>query len=161
MAKQIPLTRGLFATVDDEDFPWLSEIKWHAHFERASSGFRAYCHVPGTKNKTKQMVHFILQPKDGLIVDHINRNMLDNRRGNLRYATRQQNSQNRIRRNKSGLPAGIFKSGSGFGARITHPNGTREYLGYFKTEQLAHEVYVRKNIEVFGEFSPYAHALSA
>ena len=30
--KRIPLTRGLFTTVDDEDYEWLMQWKWHAFY---------------------------------------------------------------------------------------------------------------------------------
>lgn len=69
------------------------------------------------------------------VLDHINRDTLDNRIDNLREATQRQNSQNTKR-----TPKGCFKQGSRYYARIRVESGTLS-LGGFDTEEEATEAY--------------------
>ncbi len=55
------------------------------------------------KNKSIPLTHYIMHACEGEIVDHKNRNPLDNRRCNLRVATPRQNSLNRKLKNNTGL----------------------------------------------------------
>src|SRR5687768_11145590 len=92
MTKQISLTQGKFATVDDADFDHLNQWKWHfSHYGYArrttSSRFG--------RQKFIFMHREIMQAPDGMDVDHINCNKLDNRRQNLRLCTRADNLRNR------------------------------------------------------------------
>jgi hypothetical protein len=90
----ILLTGGYAAVVDDDDYESLNSFKWHAH--RASS--RIYARR-NTSVLGKQIhVHMsrqILDATAGTIVDHINRDTLDNRRLNLRFVTKSQSDWNR------------------------------------------------------------------
>lgn len=85
MAK-IKLTMGFEAIVDDEDFDYLSQWKWHY-----KSGYAE------TQNNCKHfyMHRIINKTPTGLLTDHINRNKLDNRKTNLRTGDKRLNSINR------------------------------------------------------------------
>lgn len=91
--KKIPLSQGKFAIVDDEDFEFLSQWKWHLH----KDGYAARTQwLPDTGGKKKNfMMHRVLNKTPiGMHTDHINNIRLDNRRKNLRTATRAQNYMN-------------------------------------------------------------------
>lgn len=84
-------------------------------------------------------------------VDHKNTNPIDNRWTNLRKATHKENNQNKDFRkpNKLKLVGAFFHKASGlWRADIQHRT-----IGYFKTEQEAHEAYKRAAIEIYGEFA--------
>lgn len=83
--KKIHLTQGKYAIVDDGDYEYLMQWKWYYN-----SGYA----VRGANPKI--MMHRVINcTPDELDTDHINQNRLDNRRCNLRNATRAQNCVNR------------------------------------------------------------------
>ena len=86
----------------------------------------------------------IIDLPDHLVVDHINHNGLDNRKANLRPATRMQNSYNRIyfRKSKLSKYTGVswHKQKKKWFAQIRY-NGQRKFLGYFKDEIHAAKAY--------------------
>ncbi len=95
---RIPLTRGKYAIVDPDDYRRLSKHKWYA----AGSPGNCYYAVRAviTKNGKKRRLHMhreVIKAPDNLLVDHINRNSLDNRKANLRPATPSQNGRNRAK----------------------------------------------------------------
>lgn len=157
MPTTIRLTRGQVAIVDEVDHARLSQYKWYAHYNKPSGQWRACRHVAGTRHEALEMSAELMGARAGLVVDHENRNTLDYRRDNLRWATWQQNCRNRVRANKH-LP-GVFKNGAGFSARITVAKGVRRCLGWFTTAEAAHEVYKQATKHYFGEFSAYHHAV--
>jgi len=91
--RRIKLTRGKYTLVDPEDFERLNQYKWYC----THNGY-AKRTVPKRLVKGKQkyaLMHRELCPvSDGMVIDHINRNPSDNRKANLRPATRQQNCWN-------------------------------------------------------------------
>lgn len=97
--KKIPLANTAIVTlVDDQDYGMLVKYKWH----RARGANTLYAARTGSKNETsgrsKVLMHRqILDPNylEQCDIDHINRNGLDNRRSNLRFATRSENMLNR------------------------------------------------------------------
>ena len=105
--RQIPLSRGLFATVDAADYDWLNQWKWSAL--KTKGGFYACRTV--TENGKQRMIlmhRFIMDAPKGKIVDHRNRDTLDYRRDNLRIGTQGQNCLNRCA-NKTGKKTSRFK----------------------------------------------------
>lgn len=124
--KLIPLTQGYQAFVDDEDYKELSKHRWYYHDGYADS----------TKGK---MHRIIMAAKKGAEVDHVNRNKLDNRKSNLRIATRSQNNHNvGLRKDNTSGQKGVsyFKPRNSWVARI-QIEGKRFYLGSFKNRDQA------------------------
>ena len=100
--RRIKLTQGRFAIVDPEDFERLNQYKWFcSHYGYAARK------IPKKFRKGKEthvLMHRELCPvPDEMVVDHVNRNPGDNRKANLRPATKQQNSWNsKIKKKRRG-----------------------------------------------------------
>lgn len=89
------------------------------------------------------------------LVDHKNRDTADNRLSNLRLATHSENQQNLRRRKSEGLKGASWcKRYLAWHACIAL-NRKRKHLGYFPTEEEAHEAYKRAAAEMFGEFARF------
>lgn len=89
--KEIPLTKGFVALVDDEDYDWLMWWKWCYH-----SGGYARCMGKDKPYRASFFMHrLILNAQPGIQVDHINGDKLDNCRCNLRLVNSLQNNWNR------------------------------------------------------------------
>lgn len=124
--KEIRLGKsGKFALVDVDDFERLSQFNWS--YASAHKGYSLRREQIGTKDgkmqfKTVFMHREILQAPEGLVVDHINGISLDNRKSNLRIATRAQNLQAKsgMRNNTSGYRGVSFNKALGkWGAYIS------------------------------------------
>jgi hypothetical protein len=109
-----------------------------------------YCqvHLNGEKNGEKVMYHNIIwilsTGKDipsGLMIDHINGNKLDSRMENMRLVTNRVNGQNmKVHRDGQLVGCSFDKRAKRYKPQI-QINSKLIYLGYFKTEQEAHEAY--------------------
>ena len=140
--KEIALTQGQIAIVDDEDFQGLSEFKWCAMLDPCTGGFYAGRNTRRTSGKrtTEKMHRHILglQHGDKRQGDHINHKGLDNRRENLRVVTHRRNGENRLHKSKYGV-------GISFEAHLkSRPfklsaiiDGKRRRLGRFNTAEEA------------------------
>jgi len=98
-------------------------------------------------------LHFIENPNNYQIVDHINGNKRDNSIVNLRWITLSGNNRNTKNRGKH--MKGVYfdqKNHKKFIARITIGN-ERKYLGYFDTELEAHEAYMKEYNEIMDKFN--------
>jgi hypothetical protein len=105
--KEIQLTQGKVALVDDEDFEYLNQFKWYANEWKRG---KLYAVRNVRKNKKYigyESMHRLLTKNNDkkLVTDHINGNTLDNRKSNLRICTISENSKNRkiSINNKSGF----------------------------------------------------------
>lgn len=152
--KIIPLTQGKVALVSDRDWSLVRKYKWCAYKTRW--GWRA-CRgqwVPDTKTTRIILMHrYLLNAQDGEEIDHRNRNPLDNRRCNLRRASRSQNEAN-IAKHKDNISGhkGVSRNHSNWTARIFH-QGRKYYLGTFKTKTEAAAAYARAAVRIFGKFA--------
>lgn len=148
--KEIQLTQGKVALVDDEDFDYLNQWKWHF-----SKGYAAR-HKPRTEGHALIFMHCVIMqsPRDK-DTDHINGDRLDNRRKNLRICTRAQNIQNRgaTIKNACGYKGVCFdKSRNKWSAEI-NTNKKRIHLGRFDTPEDAARAYDAAARRLHGEFA--------
>lgn len=146
----IPLVNmdGLCALVDAADYEWLSRYTWRA---ASSGGGTFYAHTR-CNGKVCYMHRMIMNPPAGMVVDHKNRDGLDNHRVNLRNATPGQNNANRqLRTGVSGF-RGVYPSRDKWGARIRHQRRLLR-LGVFDDPAEAARAYDHKAIELHGEFA--------
>lgn len=109
--KRIKLTKGKYALVDDEDFDYLNQWKWHL----SSKGYAMRgTHIGSVKNGTRKAVRFRMhrildKTPDGFQTDHINRDKLDNRKSNLRTVTNRQNHFNMpLQKNNTSGHKGVY-----------------------------------------------------
>jgi hypothetical protein len=142
----IPLGDGYYAHVDAADYEWLSQWKWHMQ-----SGYA----VRYEKKKLIYMHRQITGAPQGKVVDHKNRNRLDNTRINLRVCTHAENTQNarKIQGTHSRFKGVSYrKERDKYFAQI-YQNGDQIYLGLFAQETDAARAYDCKAVELFGEFA--------
>jgi hypothetical protein len=156
--RRIPLTQGKFAIVDPDDYYWLSEYKWSA--SRLYNKFYAVRTAPAEKGKkrgkTIRMHREIANIPDGLECDHINGSSLDNRKANLRPATRQQNCWNNRKRRPGSLSRykGVSYSRRGRPWKaMLMIGGKRIYLGSFDTQIQAAKAYDKAAKIHFGQYA--------
>lgn len=148
--KYIPLTKGKFAIVDAEDYPWLSKHKWYA----IKSDIRFYAYRAHRKRNISMHRQIMNAPKN-MFVDHIDGNSLNNTKANLRLATSIQNTWNRRKYNvpsRSKFKGTVWVKKQKWQARICI-NGKRLYLGSFNNEADAARAYDKKAAELFGQFA--------
>jgi hypothetical protein len=140
----IPLTNGFCVYVDAADFEWLNQWRW-----------RVYDGYAGRHEKGKLILMHrqIMQPPEGMVVDHINHNRFDNTRANLRNVTHGQNMHNMAKHvDAVSVYKGVVrgKGKSTWYARIGW-NDTRLKVGPFVDEAEAGRAYDRMAVELFGE----------
>jgi hypothetical protein len=153
--KEIRLTKGAVAIVDDDDYEWLSKNKWY----RAGRGYagRTTKEVHNVLMHREIMMRHSPPPNDGnqYEVDHINRNKLDNRKENLRWVTHRQNMHNTDSHESStSLYKGVFwfARARKWVASI-RSNGKQKYLGTFDSPHVAAYYYNQAAKELHGEFA--------
>ena len=155
--RRIPLTKGKFAIVDPEDYEHLNIYKWHAS-KNASTYYAKRNLYPKKKSMpgSVSMHRQIMNAPAGLFIDHINYNGLDNRKANLRFASRTQNNRHTRRTLNPGKSK--FKGVSWYNrekrwvVRIT-ANGRTRYVGYFKDEIEAAKAYDHATKKYHREFA--------
>jgi len=89
--KEIKLTQGKSAQVDNEDFEYLDQFKWQAHWD----GYNWYAVRTVYNPKRLIIMHrVIMKTPDNLEVDHVNHNGLDCQKNNMRNCTHGENMMN-------------------------------------------------------------------
>jgi len=143
--RRIPLTQGKYAIVDPEDYERLSKHKWHAN--KGGATFYAARWAPRKRGKNLTLIYMhrqVLNNPDSDFIDHINHNGRDNRKANLRPATRAQNNYNRKKydNNSYSKYKGVsFKQKKQIWTAQIGLNNKMMFLGYFKKEIDAAKAY--------------------
>ena len=152
MSHHIPLQGGKVARVDAADHAQLKDLDWFVSKDGYAVGF-----VPNGDGhfKLQYMHRLILQPDPEEVADHINGDTLDNRRANLRIATRQQNTQSKRLSSLSETRlkgVGWHKERGKYHARICL-QGIRYHLGFYADAETAALAYDEAARLLFGEFA--------
>lgn len=150
--REIQLTNGGVALVDDDDFERIAAHRW----QRMPQGYAYRCERRRpTPAKVVLMHRVVLMAPPDKHVDHVNGVKADNRKSNLRLCTRSQNLANRTRQpnNKGSRYKGVTWTKEG---RLRRPWRARcryHELGWFATEIEAAAAYNARALEIYGEFA--------
>lgn len=144
--KEIQSTKDIVVLVDDEDFEFLNNFKWHdVH------GYACGC----VNGKQILMHRLIMDAPRELFVDHINGIPSDNQRKNLRFSTNSQNQANRKNQkdNTSGYKGVTFQKANGKWLSQIKVNQINIHIGYFNTPEEAAKAYDEYASLHFGEYA--------
>lgn len=152
--KAIPLTKGMMAVIDDEDYEMVSKFKWHFTKVKGHSVGYAVRAVRenGKRIKTMPMHKMIMGHSDDVECDHIDGNGLNNRRSNLRVCTHAENLRNQETKNKFGSTGVSLHSCKRFYMARLQLNGKTIHLGNHRTIEAAKAARLAGEIKYFGEY---------
>lgn len=151
--KYIKLPKGKRAIVDDEDYEYLNQFKWHL----STSGYacrKQHIHLGVNKytSETVWMHRLLNNTPDDLFTDHINRNKLDNRKSNLRTTNKSLNNFNKdtLSTNTSGHCGVHFEKWSSKWRAEMKVRGKKLSLGRF--DDIKKAIAARKKAEATIDF---------
>jgi len=162
--KEINLTQGFKSLVDDEDFEYLKQWKWHV------IKLRNIMYAGTTVNKNASRINkaylilmhrLIMNSCNGLYIDHIDHNGLNNMKSNLRICSQKENLINRKKHiYKLSIYKGVYNQILRYKnmeykyiRAIIYINGKKKYMGSFKNEIEAAKAYDREAKKQFGQFA--------
>lgn len=149
----VPLTQGYEAIIDAADVPLVEGFNWCA----SVAGNRVYA-VRGVvldgKAATIWMHRVIMSPPDHVLVDHRDGDGMNNRRKNLRIATKTQNNRNtrKGKNNTSGFKGVSWDGWHGKWRAFITVDRKRHTLGCHSTAEEAHAAYCEASARLHGEF---------
>ncbi|MGM0836007.1 MAG: HNH endonuclease [Bacillota bacterium] len=151
MAKKLNTSSGMTFIIDDEDYEEVSKYKWKS----TEDGYVRRNFWLGDKCKYISLHRMLINAPEGLCVDHINGNKFDNRRSNLRLATRTENIRNSGPKvnNKSGYKGVSFRKDTGKWKAQIRAFGKKVNLGQFDNKHDAARMYNFWAVDLFGEFA--------
>lgn len=146
--KEIRLLNGQTTWVDDEDYKTLTG-EWGID----SNGYAIQRTETEAGWEIRRMHNIIMGAQEGMVVDHIDRDKLNNTRSNLRHVTNKINALNRSKRkNCSSKYIGVSRVGDLYKAQIWI-NGVHNYLGIFELEEDAALAYNRAALDFYGNLA--------
>jgi len=154
--KEIKLTQNKMALVDDEDFEYLNQWKWFAH--KSPRNAKVYYGGRSIRGQKQILIHRVItDAPDGLKVDHINGDGLDNRKANLRICSNSQNGMNRgANKNSKSKEKCVSWHGKEKRWRVKIKANHKEFLiGHFKSKDDAIEAKRKAIVILHGEFAHF------
>lgn len=154
----VPLTKGYEAIIDAADVDCVSKYSWCCSIHTGKPYARRSMRRDNGSKSGVFIHQELIGSTSGLDIDHINGNGLDNRRSNLRLATRSQNMMNRKKQanNTSGHRGVSWQKQKRKWRAIIWASGCKTYLGDFKDIEEAHAAYVSASLRLHGPFSQFA-----
>lgn len=148
--RKIRLTKGQYAIVDDEDYCWLNQWKWYC-----AHGYAVRTIYDFGKPYQLRMHRLLIDIPRGRDTDHINGNPLDNRRCNLRSATRSQNVSNAfsLKQNNSGYKGVSWKKANKKWCAQIRFNNKVYHIGLFVKIEDAAKAYNETAEKFFGQYA--------
>ncbi len=156
--REISLSQGQIAIVDESDYEILRRHKWHAVWCEYTHSFYAqtWLYVPYKRREFMHRIVMECEKRDGKQIDHINGQTTDNRRSNLRFVTHSQNQMNR--KLHSAISASGHRGVSW--CKITNKwkvrvnvDGKEIWLGRHTDKQVAINIAKSALVENFGEYA--------
>lgn len=154
-----PLNLGLVVMVDDDDYEYLSQWHWNAQVQKETAYAVRTTKGPKQKDIKYRMHRVIMNAPDGVFVDHVDGDGLNCRKENMRFCTRAQNQQNKMKVSKNRFkgitehkPRGAWKKNFPWQARIRVERKLIS-LGYFATDEEAARAYDAAALKYFGPFA--------
>lgn len=145
---RVELTQGRFALVDAIDFERLAMHKWHITGKRMPYAARWVKEKP----HSLLMHRLIIDAPDDMMVDHINGDTLDNRRCNLRLATRAENLRNQKKTRGSSKYHGVYRVRANRYRAAIAADGKKYCLGTYLDEIAAAKAYDEASRRLHGVF---------
>lgn len=155
----VPLTQGYEAIIDADDVHLVEKWNWAAQVTRKRNGEIGNIYAfrkSKIMNAAKRiyMHRVVFNAPIGMEVDHINGYGLDNRKSNLRSATRAQNAKNQglSIANTSGIKGVYWHKPSKKWRAIIRSNGKQITIGNYPSLEGAREAYRSASLRLHGEF---------
>jgi len=147
--KEIQLTQGMVALIDDEDFEKVSQYNWSL-----VTGRNTYYAEQKKRVKFRHLHRFIMNTPADMQVDHKDGNGLNCQKYNMRNCTATENSQNQVHRkpNKTGYTGVHCRAKNKYYSCIRYKT-ILYHLGVFNTAEKAAVAYNTKAKELYGEYA--------
>lgn len=151
--KKIKLTKGKYAIVDDEDYPYISRFNWGLS---GDGKFAVRMFIFRTKRTTLYMHSILIMNKPGSLIMHRNKNTVDNRKENLvvvplQHIIHHRNPKDGSR--KTSKYRGVCWDKVNKKWRSVIKKDKQITLGRYETEEEAALEYNKKAKELYGEFA--------
>jgi hypothetical protein len=152
--KLLELTNGGVTLVDDDIYELVKQHNW-----RRDSAANHVVRTTGPKKNRRliRLHRFVMKAQSGQIVDHVNGDVLDNRRENLRFADKSTNAMNRGKQinNKSGYK-GVSWSHAMKKWHAQMMSGVKKVLSsYHSSKEEAHEAYKEAALIFHREYAKF------
>lgn len=145
--------RGKYvALVDDEDFEYLNQFRWHVS-EFKNTMYASTIIIINNRKKNTYIHNLIM---NCIWIDHKDNNGLNNQKSNLRLCTHKQNCTNRgssINSSSKYKGVSVVKTRKSGWTSYVYFQGKKYYLGYFRNEIDAAKAHDKKAKELHGEFA--------
>lgn len=142
-------TYGEYTTIIDiEDIEKVNKYTWGLCFSKKLLYVRGKQKINGVW-KNINLHRFLMDCPDGMVIDHLDRNTLNNRKNNIRVCTNLENQQNKgiYQRSLNKLKGAYYRTDGDYWYSTLVMNKKHIWLGVFKTELEAHTAYVKAKKE--------------
>jgi len=152
--KKIQLSRGYEALVDDDDYDRISKYTWAITTTLNHKYATRYANINGRRTRVSMHREILGLHGEKILVDHIDRDGLNNQKCNLRLCAHRQNSMNRISSRGTSKYKGVsWNSLRKKWRAVIGYKGYVKHLGFFDSEEEAAKKYNKEAANVFGEFA--------